>query len=149
MITTYKGCRSIGPDPVDPLKFKKVVLATIPCTGTQFWLKLLIDEGIEVKRFHTTDKQMPDILEYKDDPDYLFVTTYRDMNKLIYTWDTVSIPFDRDQCIRNWYRLMAFHPICVSVDTDKEASLQVLSSALGIEIKTDWAPVNARSGQPL
>lgn len=129
----------------------RVLLATIPSSGTCFWHSLLLNHGIEVTRVHLSNTLFPDILlMLQRDPEYTLVTTYRDLDKIKHTWQVIgNSGYNYTECLENWYRLLTYNPIVVSVDTNREASLSVLRDALGIQFKTDWEPVNARSSYKL
>ena len=121
---------------------KKVILATIPHTGTHFFKKLLEDHGFEVKAIHVTDNGLKQV-NSKVSAGWVLVTTYRNIDRVLKSWHMRGREGQSlNQYLENWYTLHQWEPIVVSFDNNREARLEFLSAVLDVELKTDWESVN-------
>ena len=121
---------------------KRIILCTIPGTGTHFFKKLLEDHGFDVKAIHCTDNGL-NIVRDEIVNGSTLVTTWRYISDIYKSWDKNNRDLNADDYLEGWYRLFQWEPVVVSFDSDKEARLELLSAVLGVELKTDWEPVNA------
>lgn len=121
----------------------KIILATIPHTGTWFFEKLLKDHGFAVETMHVTRNSMPRV-KIMVDQGMPVVTTVRSLDKVRESWAVRNRPLDQwCEHLECWFELMAYKPHIVSVDCQKEERLEALGDALGVQFKTKWEPVNA------
>ncbi len=120
---------------------KNILLCTIPKTGTHFFKKLFEDHGFNVKAVHLTDDGLDMAFKACERND-IVVTTYRNLSAIEYSWLKNLRDDNLDKYIENWYRLQELEPVIVSVDSIKEARLNLASAILGVELKTDWKAVN-------
>ena len=120
-----------------------IVLATVPHTGTSFFRDLLRQHFRPYRDFivrHVHDDVFADL------DNRTVVTTIRDDEDVRRSHiKRGENPGALEGYWRNWDRVVAeYDPIIVSVDAvDRDARLDNLSEALGVEFETDWAPVNA------
>lgn len=127
---------------------KKIILCTIPGTGTQFFKKLLENHGFDVRAIHCTKSGL-DIVRDEIVSGSILVTTWRDIDEIYKCWskrETVGRhPPEQDDLryFESWYRLFRWEPIVVSLNTDRVERLAFLSHVLGIELKADWTAVEA------
>ena len=125
-----------------PASSKKVILCTIPHTGTWFFEKLLKDHGVNVSTQHCTYNGEPGIRKAVEDGAIL-VTTYRDFQNVTNSWvKRGRVMATLSEHLECWYRLFEFEPIIVSVDNNREMRLELLSAVLDVDLQTDWTPVN-------
>ena len=129
---------------------KKIILATIPSTGTNFFKKVFEDHGLEVKALHLTDQGLKRVIEmgwcdgrglYEDS---VLVTTCRNWHDVKQSWDNRGRDDNINVYLKNWFALASLMPIVVSVDSESIPRLAVLSKAVGVELKADWTPVPSR-----
>jgi hypothetical protein len=144
-----------------------IVFAPLPHTGSEFFrrlfqdngfpLALTLDEALAGKQW--VRQEFPDLgsgTEQLDRllaarPDAVAVTTIRDWSKVEATWRArgSNMRFLSDRYFPGWLDFMQKHdPVIVSVDSHREARLARLSAVLGIELATDWTPVNATADLP-
>lgn len=126
-----------------------VCLATIPHTGTQFFTQLLrqhfkpggFDRGGLVS-LHVTPDSLPMIRTHRRN--MILVTTIRDWPSVKRSWEVRGRNLaEWDRYVSDWLDLLTLDPIIVSVDSHRDERLRRLSRTLGVDLVTDWAPVNA------
>ena len=123
---------------------KKIILATIPSTGTNFFKKVFEDHGLEVKALHLTDQGLMRVLDMVMD-DWTLVTTHRHISKVKESWRNRGRNDSLAEYLENWYTIQSLKPFVVSVDSaNKDTMLWDLSVELGVPLKADWTPVPSR-----
>lgn len=132
----------------------RIVLMTVPHTGTKFFTALLehhfprvgpkdLIKGVH--GFHPMHVSRPNIELLTEIRSPTVITTVRDREKVKRSWlargkklDTLEQAWrEHDDLIRLWA------PIVVSVDNDRERRLKDLGKRLGVTFETDWTPVGA------
>lgn len=134
----------------------RIVLATIPHTGTNFFMGLLAQhfplvtcaDLVEGRHgFWPLHVSTPNFARMQRIARPVVITTVRDPEKVRRSWE------QRGQVMRmldeayeqHAWMMERWHPIVVSIDDDREARLEALEQKLGVRFETDWAPVNAWS----
>jgi hypothetical protein len=100
------------------------------------------EDGFAV--LHITDHALERLEGLKN---YTLVTTDRDFMDMMDSWerrgrDLAELP---DYVVR-WEKLLEMGAVVVSIDGDRNKRLRNLSQVLGVNLETDWVPVNAWSG---
>ena len=145
---------------------KPILLATVPHTGTKFFMKI-IEESLGVKHYHMRgqilykDKPQPLhrhdlVLAHLSPPnwqpikDYIslykpvLITTERDYKKVVLSHEKRG---KNDGRVEINYRVSdqfrkKYDPLILSVDSDdREERLILLSELIGQPLHTDWLPV--------
>ena len=128
---------------------KRIILCTIPGTGTQFFRELLEDHGFDVKAVHCTDHALS-IVEDEIANGSILVTTYRDVEDIYECWGNRELvgkhPPKRDDLkyFESWYRLFRWEPVVVSLHHERDIRLKLLSAVLGKELKADWEAIRTK-----
>lgn len=136
-----------------------IILATMPYTGTRFFLKTL-KEATGAKPYqltyrlinkyngweqlvwsHLEPPTMQLIHNYIADHDPVIVTTLRSKEAIEGSWKRRME--DKQRVLESyecWDEFISLYdPVIVSVDTkDKDARLAELSEAIGVKLETDW-----------
>ncbi len=119
---------------------KRIILCTIPGTGTHFFKDLLEGHGFDVKAIHCTENGLK-IVEDEIVNGSTLVTTYREVSDVYENWGNNNRDLEAGKYFEGWYRLFQYEPVVVSIDNVKEERLEFLSAVLGVELKTDWEAV--------
>ncbi len=120
---------------------KRIILCTIPGTGTHFFKDLLEGHGFDVKAIHCTENGLK-IVEDEIVNGSTLVTTYRDVPDIYENWGNNNRDLDAGKYFEGWYQLEQYCPVTVSIDNNREARLNLLGQVLGVQLNTDWEPVN-------
>lgn len=109
------------------------LLVTVPHTGTRFFQQL-----IGCKALHVS----PAALEQARAHDGVLITTIRDWDDVQESWKRRGRDQSFPEALMWWAELLTFNPVIVSIDCQREERLARLSEALGMDLKTDWMPVD-------
>ena len=97
--------------------------------------------GFDVKAIHCTENGLK-IVEDEVLNGSILVTTWRDVPDLYENWGNNNRDLDAGKYFEGWYRLEQYCPVTVSIDNNREARLNLLGQVLGVQLNTDWEPVN-------
>jgi hypothetical protein len=150
---------------------RPILLVTVPHTATRFFADLLsealhlpnerirkTDTGYVCRyigTMHFANVELMDRYIARHDP--LLVTTVREEAKIRESWEKrieqrekfgggpIPLRSDIDLSLERWLDFVEkYDPLIVSVDSpEREAMLERLSEAVGVELETDWRPVGA------
>jgi hypothetical protein len=80
--------------------------------------------------------------------DVVLATTERDPEKVRRSWVNRGHKMETlDRCWREYAEILEMAPFVLSVDApDRERRLREFGKVVGVDLETDWAPVNAWKG---
>lgn len=136
-----------------------IVLCTVPHTGTQFFHHLLAEhftpmglDGLEAGErglvsVHVYGPHLDRLQRIRNR--FVLATTERDKAKVRASWINRRKKLERfDEAWALHERLMTMNPFVLSVDAeDRDRRLREFSKRIGVDLKTDWAPVNEWKGE--
>ena len=133
---------------------QRVLLVTIPHTGTRFFRDILTEHlpyvgmrgivsggKVGVGAIHCTQS----VLDAIADAEYshTLVTTWRDPEKVARSWLRRGKPLEElDDYRARWGGMVRrWRPRFLTLEEDRERKLAELGAYLGLDLTTDWEPV--------